>query len=160
MKAAIAIAILAFLILQLAPAPYQLTTTAVDTRSTIAADPDIPYHIQSVLRRACMDCHSQETRVPWYGRVAPASWMMARDVTEARQAMDLSRWAEKPPAARLALSAAACADVKAKKMPKPQYRMLHAEARLSPQDIEAICGWPKAVIASIARQKALSAATH
>ncbi len=160
MKAAAAIAFLAFVILQMAPAPYQLSSAPLDPRAAISADPDIPYHIQSVLRRACMDCHSQETRVPWYGRVAPASWLLAKDVTEARLVMDLSHWGDRPAAGRLALSSAACAAVKESKMPKPQYRMMHPEARLSPQDIEALCGWPKAVLASIARQKSLSAASR
>ena len=51
-----------------------------------------PPSVEEVLRRACFDCHSHETRWPWYSRVAPASWLVARDVHEARQELNFSDW--------------------------------------------------------------------
>lgn len=49
---------------------------------------------KAVLRRACYDCHSNETRWPWYSRVAPASWLTARDVREGRAELNFSAWNE------------------------------------------------------------------
>ena len=46
----------------------------------------------SVLRRACYDCYSNETVWPWYSRVAPVSWVIARDVHEGRAALNFSTW--------------------------------------------------------------------
>jgi mono/diheme cytochrome c family protein len=40
--------------------------------------------------RACADCHSNETVWPWYARVAPVSWLVARDVNEGREEFNLS----------------------------------------------------------------------
>lgn len=153
MRLAAILGVLAFAILQIAPAPYKLTHQSADASLSVASDPDVPVPVKRVLRRACMDCHSYETRVPWYGQVAPSSWMMAKDVTEARNAMNLSEWGSKSPALHLALSAAACEDVRSGKMPKKEYAMLHPEAKLSAQDIEAICGWSKAVMASMIRKR-------
>ena len=41
-------------------------------------DVDAPAEVAAVLRAACYDCHSHETRWPWYSRVAPVSWSIAR----------------------------------------------------------------------------------
>ena len=48
--------------------------------------------VVSVLRRACYDCHSNETVWPWYSRVAPVSWVIGRDVHEGRAALNFSTW--------------------------------------------------------------------
>lgn len=42
--------------------------------------------------RACFDCHSNETRWPWYSHVAPISWLVQHDVDEGRQAVNFSEW--------------------------------------------------------------------
>lgn len=42
--------------------------------------------------RACFDCHSNETRWPWYSHVAPASWLLQRDVDEGRRIVNFSEW--------------------------------------------------------------------
>ena len=48
--------------------------------------------IQAVLKRACYDCHSNETIWPWYSQVAPASWLLAWDVHEGREELNFSTW--------------------------------------------------------------------
>ena len=45
-----------------------------------------PAEVMTVLERACYDCHSNETVWPAYSRVAPVSWLVARDVQEGREA--------------------------------------------------------------------------
>jgi hypothetical protein len=42
--------------------------------------------------RACYDCHSNQTAWPWYARVAPASWLIQRDVDEGRRRLNFSEW--------------------------------------------------------------------
>lgn len=41
---------------------------------------------------ACFDCHSNEVQTPWYGKVAPASWLLANHVSEGRAALNFSEW--------------------------------------------------------------------
>lgn len=53
-----------------------------------------PPEVEAIMRRACLDCHSNETRWPLYSRVAPGSWLMIRDVTKGRKHLNLSEWAE------------------------------------------------------------------
>ncbi len=149
MKARLAgVFVLMVLVIQVVPAPFRIETAGSETSHSVEADPSVPAPVKAVLRRACMDCHSEQTRVPWYGRVAPVSWMLARDVGKGREAMNLSRWLQERPSMRMALAAIACEDVRSGRMPPPAYSMMHPEARLSPRDIEALCKWSEELMAA------------
>jgi len=49
---------------------------------------------RALAKRACFDCHSNETVWPWYSSIAPVSWLVARDVSEGRRAMNFSDWSQ------------------------------------------------------------------
>jgi hypothetical protein len=153
MKYILLIGIAVFVLLHIVPAPHRLTRPAVDRSRSIAADPDVPQPVMRIIKRSCMDCHSHETRVPWYGHVAPVSWLLAKDVNGARKAMNLSEWGASAPAVHFALSAAACEGVKSGRMPLPHYLYMHPEARLSPDDVQVLCGWQKAAMAAMIRKR-------
>jgi len=105
-----------------------------------------PAPIYEVMNRACLNCHSSRSRLPWYGKVAPISWMVARDVERARKAVNFSDWAEQSgakPYAAMGTLMAACADLKSGRMPTAPYRLMHPEARLSRQEVESFCAWSK-----------------
>ena len=53
-----------------------------------------PAPVMSTLRRACFDCHSNETRWPWYSALPIASWLVEGDVKEGRGQINFSRWAQ------------------------------------------------------------------
>lgn len=156
MKHIVIAAAAVFILLQAVPAPHKLTLPSVDRSLSIGADPDVPRLVIKILERSCVDCHSHETRVPWYGQVAPVSWLMAKDVNGARKAMNLSEWGSAEPAVHYALAAAACEGVKSGRMPLPQYLYMHPEARLSQDDVQALCGWQKAAMAAMIRKKKIS----
>ena len=76
--------------------------------------------------RACFDCHSNQVNYPWYSYVAPASWLIAHDIEEARLKLNFSEW-DLPQ--REALASAE--QIEEKSMPVPIYLPLHPEARLT-----------------------------
>src|SRR6266704_1379279 len=47
-----------------------------------------------ILQRSCQNCHSQNTDWPWYSYVAPVSWLIEKDVHDARSHMNLSGWSQ------------------------------------------------------------------
>ncbi len=82
---------------------------------------------KALFARACLDCHSHETRWPWYGKIAPFSWPISRHVNEGRVSFNISeRHAEG--GANAALS------VENGRMPPASYTLLHPEARLNEQE--------------------------
>lgn len=49
---------------------------------------------RALAKRACFDCHSNETTWPWYSNIAPVSWLVQRDVTEGRSRLNFSTWGQ------------------------------------------------------------------
>src|SRR5690349_8093986 len=116
-------------------------------RTNPASDPGVsfeavvqpPREVTSSLKRACHDCHSNQTTWPWYSNIAPASWLIASDVNEGRAHLNFSDWTkagaegEKPDVEEL------CSEVRERKMPLPAYTVLHPQAKLSSQEVAALC---------------------
>jgi hypothetical protein len=130
-------------LLQLAPGPVR-TNPPVTASHTLQGVTQVPGHVDALLKRACMDCHSNETRWPWYSRLPLMSWAVVNDVTRARKVLNLSEWttgAGLRPASAVGVLTAMCAGVQQDRMPLPKYRILHPQARLTADDKEALCAW-------------------
>jgi hypothetical protein len=83
--------------------------------------------------RVCRDCHSHETRWPWYASVAPASWLVYRDVHEGRAHFNVSQWGQGNQHADEAADM-----LREGEMPPWFYLPAHPEARLSQADKRAL----------------------
>lgn len=88
---------------------------------------------RAVAERACFDCHSNETDLPWYANVAPASWLIYSDISEGRKKLNFSEWTMKSEEAEHQREEIQ-KEISKGKMPPWYYLPLHPEARLS--DIE------------------------
>ena len=116
-------------------------------RSNPAVESDVaaPAEVKAILRRACYDCHSHETVYGWHTRIAPVSWLVAHDVEEGREKMNLSRWSALD-AKRLAkLREELPEEVAEGEMPPWSYRLAHPEARLSDADRAALEAWGRSL---------------
>ena len=51
-----------------------------------------PKDIMAIFKRSCWDCHSNDTIWPWYGKIAPISWSVARHVKHGRAYVNFSIW--------------------------------------------------------------------
>jgi len=79
--------------------------------------------------RACFDCHSNETRWPWYANIAPFSWVVQLDVEAARSVINFSEWNREFP-----LASYSGLSVRSGGMPTTKYRLAHPEANLNEQE--------------------------
>ena len=111
---------------------------STDARRTLQGHAGTTSGLAAVLDRACGECHSNATVWPWYTRIAPVSWLMARGVREARDAVNFSEWADYSPAQQRDLLAASCQDASDGRMPGA-YTLLDPKARLSAEDVATIC---------------------
>src|SRR5436190_1987075 len=50
----------------------------------------------ALFQRACQNCHSENTRWPWYSRIPPASWIITKDIQNALRHVNLSHWDSYP----------------------------------------------------------------
>lgn len=133
---------LAFIVIQFfGPAK---TNPPVDETKTIAAGGPMPTEIAIVLERACYDCHSNQTRWPWYSNVAPVSWFVIGHVNDARKHLNFSEWATYNPKRMKRKLEEIKEEVEEGAMPLPSYLPLHPDAKLSPADVQALGTWANA----------------
>ncbi|MEP7365162.1 MAG: heme-binding domain-containing protein [Acidobacteriota bacterium] len=88
---------------------------------------------RAIAKRACFDCHSNETQYPWYANVAPISWLTQRDTLEGRRKLNFSEWDRPQKHAHDAAE-----ELRKGEMPLWFYVPLHPEAKLSPADRETL----------------------
>jgi cytochrome c len=101
----------------------------------------LPSDVRETLTIKCGDCHSDGTRAPVYGRFAPASWLMERDIVEARKAMNLAHWDSYTRDQQQAFAAKMVTETRAKKMPLAQYRVIHWGSSMSDAEVQMLAKW-------------------
>jgi hypothetical protein len=97
--------------------------------------------VKQILERSCYNCHSNETKWPWYSHVAPVSWLVASDVHEARQHFNFSNWQNMKLVDQLAVRRGAWKHVEEGSMPPGLYLLMHSDARLDANEKEVIHKW-------------------
>jgi hypothetical protein len=113
----------------------------VDPARSVDATATVPAAVAAVLKRSCYDCHSSETRWPWYSATVPMGWGVADHVNEGRSHMNFSEWGGYPPKKRVGILEKMCDEVREGRMPLKQYLWLHWDARLSEADWKSVCDW-------------------
>jgi hypothetical protein len=89
---------------------------------------------RDLVKRACFDCHSNETTWPWYSNVAPVSWLVYNDVLEGRNRMNFSEWNSNFHPSVYELTEV----IQEGEMPPLKYLLMHPEAKLSTSDKQAL----------------------
>ena len=120
------------------------TNPPIDPSKTLEAHLRVTPEAESILKRSCNDCHSNATVWPWYSNLAPASWLVVRDVREGQRHMNLSTWPASDPAREGRLLNNICREVTTGDMPLWFYLPMHPNARLSQTDVKTLCDWTAA----------------
>jgi hypothetical protein len=116
-------------------------------RSNPPVEEEVPAspEVKAVLKRACYDCHSNETIWPGYSLVAPVSWLLAWDVREGREELNFSTWNRYNQKKRGKIIKEIWEEVQEGEMPPWFYLPLHPDARLSDSDRSVLRRWAKRV---------------
>lgn len=121
--------------------PRRTNPPVIPSRS-LSAHVALPPNVYSSLMRGCGDCHSNETRWPWYSHVAPYSWVITDDVNQGRRQLNFDDWeAQEGQKEANDHLAGICKEIQQKGMPPFSYRLLHPASKLEPEEIASICAW-------------------
>lgn len=140
LKIIIVILIIAIIAIQFINRPEKTSNYEI-TQDDITKHMNIPSNVQQILKRSCYDCHSNQTVWPWYSNVAPASWLVAKDVKEGRKEMNFSEWGKLSDNKKAKLLDDICEQVTEGEMPLKPYLIMHSDAKLSDEDIKLLCTW-------------------
>ncbi len=119
------------------------------TNPPVTAAYDPPPEVAPILRESCMDCHSHETRWPWYAYVAPLSWWLVEHVEHGREHLNFSTWEDYLPERKHHKLEELIEETEDGAMPLPSYMRMHGEARLSADELEALHAWARAEMAAL-----------
>jgi len=105
--------------------------------NNLLENPNLDPQVRSILLRACADCHSNQTRLPWYAQVSPISWLIAGHMERGREKLNFSEWPRNSSNEKQDIADS----VDKSEMPLPSYLLLHSQARLTLVDRKAIEHW-------------------
>jgi len=111
------------------------------TNPPVTGEIKAPENVMQILRTSCYDCHSNEVVWPWYSNIAPMSWLVVYDVSEAREHINFSEWQSYSAEDKADDIEEIWEEVEEGHMPLWYYLPLHPEARLSDKDKETLKIW-------------------
>lgn len=111
--------------------PVNRTNKPVDSKANFVNIYGTPRNVQQILKKACYDCHSNETAYPDYAYVAPISWSIKNHVNEGRVHLNLSEWGNLNKELKKGMLEKSIHSIKDYTMPMPGYISKHPAANLT-----------------------------
>ena len=114
---------------------------AIDPKEVIQA----PEEIMTMFKTSCYDCHSYETKMPWYGSIAPMSWEVRSHIKQGRAWLNFQKWGSYDEEKKQKLYNGIAKSISLS-MPIPMYLSLHEEAKLTRAQRNSIRKWAQSNI--------------
>ena len=101
----------------------------------------VPDSVKVILQNACYDCHSNNTRYPWYVNIQPAGWWMAGHISDAKGDLNFSEFGGYTPRKQISKLEGVAGVIEKDFMPLKSYKMMHKSARLSSDEKNLLINW-------------------
>ena len=110
---------------------------------------NVPEKIAGNLKTSCYDCHSNNTRYPWYINIQPAGWLLAKHIKDGKAELNFNEFANYPKRRQLSKLKAMQNSIKDGSMPLSSYTLFHRDAKLSKESKVLILDWTSKTIDSL-----------
>lgn len=95
---------------------------------------EVPTQIGSILRRACYDCHSNNTEYPWYSSIQPLGLLLNKHIREGKKKLNFSEFGAYSERKQVSKLKSMKNQIEQNKMPLPSYSMVHKKALLTSEE--------------------------
>ncbi len=109
----------------------------------------VPQDVKLILDKACRDCHSNNTRYPWYNSIQPVAWYLNDHIVDGKKHFNLSEFAEYPPKRAEHKLEELVESQTDHWMPLESYQNLHSEAKLTEAENQTLITWANDLRAQI-----------
>lgn len=116
-------------------------TSGGDQPNSIAKAYPVPANVKTILDKACMDCHSNNTRYPWYSKIQPVDWWLTHHINEGKGELNFDEYTNKPVRYRYHKIEESVEQVKKGEMPIDSYTWIHKDAILTEQEKTLLNDW-------------------
>lgn len=128
-----------FVIIQFFRVEYSNPESKAENDLLAVANP--PEEVANILKKSCYNCHSNNTKWPWYSQVAPFSWMISHHVKEGRRHFNFSEWNEMDERHIERFVEEAEYEILEGEMPLPMFTFMHANTALSQEQKDIMINW-------------------
>lgn len=110
-------------------------------QTDITATFTVPSNVKSILEVACYDCHSNNTRYPWYANIQPGGWWLAKHIKDGKEELNFSDFGSYSHRRQINKLKSIANSISDGTMPLPSYTLLHKNARLTKEQKTLIIEW-------------------
>jgi len=106
----------------------------------------IPSDVKTIMAKACYDCHSNNTRYPWYAKLQPIHWWMDSHIHEGKGKINYDEFTNRSLRYQYKKMEETAELVKEGEMPIKSYKWTHKDARLTTEERTKITSWAQSVM--------------
>lgn len=128
-----------FTSMQFIPAKRNISSTS--SEADISRAVEVPPKVDKLLRNSCYDCHSNNTRYPWYSRIQPAAYFMERHIIDGKKELNFSEFGNYSRRRQRNKLRSIASQVRSEEMPLPSYTWIHWSAKLSDREKKLVEDW-------------------
>ena len=111
--------------------PVERNVSTVPPGQSFEKTEKVPANVAAILKVSCYDCHSNNTRYPWYSELKPAAWLMARHIKKGKEELNFDEFNNYSKRRKKAKIKSIISQIEKDEMPLKSYRMMYGNARLS-----------------------------
>lgn len=115
--------------------------SSVEAKNSIEKLFPIPDSVLTILKTACYDCHSNNTRYPWYSNIQPVALFLNKHIVEGKKELNFDEFGTYTGRRQQSKLKAIASQVKNGDMPFSSYKAMHKEARLSDEERNLVTNW-------------------
>jgi len=101
----------------------------------------VPEKINGILKNSCYDCHSNNTRYPWYAMLQPGGWLLASHIKKGKQELNFNEFGSYSRRRQQSKLKSIGNSIKDETMPLSSYTLIHRSAKLSQTERDLVTNW-------------------
>ena len=113
----------------------------------------LPQKVQTIFKSACYDCHSNNTRYPWYTNIQPVGWLLAKHIKDGKADLNFSEFGSYSSRRQMNKLRSIENSIRDGTMPLSSYTLIHDDAQFSKDDKALIIDWVTKVKDNLAAKK-------
>lgn len=102
---------------------------------------DVPNGIKDKLQVSCYDCHSNNTKYPWYNKIQPIAWFLEDHIEEGKAELNFNEWDSLSNRRKVSKLRSIIKQIESGEMPLDSYTLIHKDAKFSEAEKEEIISW-------------------
>ena len=99
---------------------------------------NVPNNIKNKLQVSCYDCHSNNTKYPWYNKIQPVAWFLEEHVKNGKAELNFSEWGSLSSRRKASKLRSIIKQIESGEMPLDSYTLIHKEAKFSNEETNEI----------------------